>query len=695
MRVFARSMILLILLIAGVKPLRAQSSSGFSGTEFWVTFTENLYRPDTLLLLVAPDTRDTITVFNPQLNISLPPRAVIPGVYNRIGVPASMAYSVLAFGGQGTGIVVRSKRPVQLFAVNPLLETLDLTSVLPVDYLKNSQEYILHGWGGHTGKEAQVAIMAIDTGFTDVRVRLKADLFTGQGAGSTFPFRLRQGQVYLLQALDTQDLSGTIVRVINGCKRLAVFMGTRSSRIRLGGAGCATFDHLYEQAWPSVFLGKRFIVPPVPRNTRFQISVCALFDNTNVDIGGVSRVLNRGEVWKREVSSALPVKVEAGSNVSCVQLLNSQGCNGAIGNDGDPSLLNIAPVDLAMNAKRANYTVYRGSGYNHVLSILVKGPAAPVVRQNGSAITVPGGYVPVNIGGQDYWWGSIPTFPNNTYKLESDSSFIAYLYGIAPNESYATCAAAGLRNRKADFTINPNPVCRLSQSVVFTANGDSLNNPRWLFGDGNGDTGNPATHRYANHGQFTVKLINQSGGTCPTDTVTHTLRVLRGPDPALPRDTQPCRGSVYRIQLPSLPGVKYNWENGSGSVFRTFTEDREAILQTTDTNGCVLRDTISVKFRDCSKNDLRLSNVFTPDGDGKNDEWVIDYEGWEQIDVRIYNRWGELIARYSLPEGEHWNGLVMNKHAALPEGSYFYQLDCYDRETQTRKFVTGSITLIR
>lgn len=680
--------------LLSVFPASAQGTRGFLGREFWVTFTENLYRPDSLILLVAPETRDTVTVFNPQLNISLTPRPVRPGIYNRIAVPASMIYSVLAFGGQGTGVVVKSRREVQLFAVNPLAETADMTAVLPVEYLKNAQEYLVHGWGGHNGKEAQVAVLAIDTGFTDLSLKLTADLFTGQGAGSNFPFRLKQGQVYLFQALDTQDLSGSIVKVLNGCKRIAVFTGSKCSRIR-NTAGCISFDHLYEQVWPSVFLGKTFAVTPVPQNTRYQLSVAALTDNTTVKIQAAVKVLNRGEVWKKEVLSAIPVVVESDKPVSCVQLLNSQGCNGSITAAGDPSLLNIAPLNQVPLTKRAGYLVYRNTGYTHYLSLLVKGPAAPVVRQNGANLIIPGGWVNVNVNGVPYWWGAVPTFQNNTYKLESDSGFVAYLYGLAANESMAACISAGLQNRKSDFTLNPEPVCRLSQLVYFRATGDSLNNVRWQFGDGATGSGNSTSHRYTASGIYTVKMLNTINGTCPIDTVIHTLRVLDGPAPGLPRDTQPCKGTAYRIQLPQLPGVKYKWENGSSSLFQTFVADRLAVLTTTDSNGCLITDTVNVRFRDCSKTDLRLANVFTPDGNGTNDEWVIIYEGWEQIDVRIYNRWGAMVAKYSLPEDEHWNGRVMNKYAEVPEGTYFYSVDCYDQETSTRKFISGSINLIR
>ncbi len=672
-----------------------QSERGLSGTEFWLTCTQNLYRPDSLTLLVAPESTDTITVFNPQMNVSLKPVPVKQGAYNRISVPANMVYSVLAFGGQGTGVVVRSKRNIQLFAYNILPESIDMTAILPVQYLKNGQKYILHGWGGNANREAQAAVLAIDTGNTTVRVNLKADLFTGQGNGSSFVFSLKQGQVFVLQALDSQDLSGTIVSVLTGCKRIAVFYGAKCARVR-NIPGCATYDHIYEQNWPAALMGKEYIVPPVPENSRFQISVAALFDTTVVKIfGSVVNTLNKGETWKIEMNTLSPVVVQSDKPISCVQLLNSSGCNGSVGNKGDAALLNIAVNTPSAYTRKAGYTVYNGPFYNHHVSVIGRGSVAPVLKQNGVAVNIPGGFIPVNIFGSLYWYGTFKSATNNTYELQSDSGFMAYLYGLAPNEAYATCFGVAPVNYNSDFSINPNPICRTEQLITFKASGDSLNNLRWLFGDGNTSSNNPAIYRYNKPGFYQVKLLNETFNRCKTDTVLKLIKVGYGINMNLPRDTQPCRGFNYKVELPSISGITYKWENGSSSPSQSFTSNRKAILVTKDTSGCISTDTIDVRFRECSKLDLRLANVFTPNGDGANDEWVVVYEGWDEITVKIINRWGEDVANYSLPNDAHWNGKVEGKFTTLPTGTYFYYMQCKDNESGSVKKITGSINLIR
>lgn len=679
------------------QPIYSQSSKAFSGREFWITYTQNLYQPNDLLVYVIPETIDTVTVFNPQTNFSIAPVPVKPGIWNPVIIPLNMAYSVLAFGPQGTGVVLKSKRDIQVYAANVLMESREATSVLPVEYLKNAQEYIINMWSGHRDKESQVAIMAIDTGITRVAVTLSADLFTGQGQGSVINVNLQRGQVYLLQALDTQNLSGTLVKVTQGCKRIAVFQGVKSARIGNSG-NCTTFDHLYEQAWPTVFWGKDFIVPPVQQNDRFQVSVVAAEDNTTVKFPFGNVLLNRGQVYRTQFVTNTANWVYADKPISCLQATNASGCNGNNINKGDASILNIAPVDLSCKAKRVSFAMDGDIRYKHFFSIISQGAATGRVTLNKKPIPslAPWSMITMGSGNQYLWsWFEVPAASLNAGVIESDSGIIVYQHSIADFEAFSTCVGASLTNNRGDFSIAPSPLCRANQVAQITASGANTNNLTWLFENGQTATGNPIWKSFGSNGYHKVKMINKTGGVCPSDTVERNILVTGVPEFYLPKDTQPCKGAVYKIQLPVFNGLDYSWENGSGSTLQTIVADRKAILTIRDTQGCVVKDTINVKFKDCGDRDLRLANVFTPDENDKNDVWKVYYTGWDTIDVQIYSRWGVCVAKYGLPSEEHWNGKVMNKGTPLPEGSYFYYLRCYDEETKTEKRVSGSINLIR
>lgn len=675
----------------------AQSYKGFSGREFWFTYTQNLYPPNNLLVYVVPETADTVTVFNPQTNFSIAPVAVKPGIWNPVVIPISMAYSVLAFGPQGTGVVLRSKREVQVFAANILMESREMTSVLPVENLKNAQEYIVNMCSGHRDKESQVAIMAIDSGVTDISVTISADLFTGQGQGSILNLNLQRGQVYLLQALDTQNLSGTIIKVTKGCKRIAVFQGVKSARIGNTGS-CITYDHVYEQAWPTVYWGKEFIVPPVQLNDRFQISVVASEDNTTVKFPTGNVNLNRGQAYRTQQVSGSAVWAYADKPISCLQATNSSGCNGSSLNKGDASILNIAPVDISCKAKKVSFGMDGDVRYRHFISIISEGPATPKIMLNKKPLTMNAPWTLITAGsGKKYVWSwfEVQAATLNSGVLESDSGMVVYQHSLADYEAFSSCLGAALQNVRGDFSITPSPLCRGNQIATIKAVGDSLRNITWLFENGRTASGNPVLHSFGSNGIFSVRMINTTNNVCPVDTVEHSVWVTGVPDFFLPKDTQPCIGGVFRIQLPILSELDYTWENGSKSTLQTIVVNRQAILTTRDTHGCVVKDTITVKFKDCGERDLRLANVFTPDENEKNDSWKIYFKGWDTVEVEIYSRWGVKVASYGLPSEDHWNGKVMNKGVALPEGTYFYHIRCYDKETDTEKRVSGSVNLIR
>lgn len=82
----------------------------------------------------------------------------------------------------------------------------------------------------------------------------------------------------------------------------------------------------------------------------------------------------------------------------------------------------------------------------------------------------------------------------------------------------------------------------------------------------------------------------------------------------------------------------------------------------------------------CVDYEINIPNVFTPNKDGVNDEWFIEYD--ELMELFIYNRWGSLIAKqngYKIS----WNGDDYNS------GVYYYLIKT---ETKTYK---GHIQLIR
>jgi gliding motility-associated-like protein len=89
--------------------------------------------------------------------------------------------------------------------------------------------------------------------------------------------------------------------------------------------------------------------------------------------------------------------------------------------------------------------------------------------------------------------------------------------------------------------------------------------------------------------------------------------------------------------------------------------------------------------------DIFIPNVFTPNGDGINDEWnirtnAIPYQVW------VYDWWGNLV--FEGNASRLWNGRYKNSGSDCPEGTYAYKLTVTfpDGKTFTR---SGTVTLLR
>ena len=66
---------------------------------------------------------------------------------------------------------------------------------------------------------------------------------------------------------------------------------------------------------------------------------------------------------------------------------------------------------------------------------------------------------------------------------------------------------------------------------------------------------------------------------------------------------------------------------------------------------------------------LAVPNVFTPNGDGKNDEFRVAYRSLREFHCWVYNRWGKLVYEWTDP-AKGWDGTINGRPAA--EGAYYY-----------------------
>jgi gliding motility-associated-like protein len=111
------------------------------------------------------------------------------------------------------------------------------------------------------------------------------------------------------------------------------------------------------------------------------------------------------------------------------------------------------------------------------------------------------------------------------------------------------------------------------------------------------------------------------------------------------------------------------------------------VLVVENSNGCV--DTVSTIVVLVRNGDIRMPNVFSPNGDGGNDAFIpLEYTGAPGR-LEIYNRWGQLL-HSTTDLGSGWDGKVNGSEA--PAGTYYYVVEPTSSQGER---TTGHLTLVR
>lgn len=114
----------------------------------------------------------------------------------------------------------------------------------------------------------------------------------------------------------------------------------------------------------------------------------------------------------------------------------------------------------------------------------------------------------------------------------------------------------------------------------------------------------------------------------------------------------------------------------------------------TDEYSCLDTACVEIAVIDpaCDETDIFIPNAFSPNNDSNNDVFRVRGRYLRNVDILIFDRWGELILKESGDEFINWDGTFRGKD--LPPDSYIYKIhvQCEDSDNYTK---TGNINLIK
>jgi gliding motility-associated-like protein len=255
-------------------------------------------------------------------------------------------------------------------------------------------------------------------------------------------------------------------------------------------------------------------------------------------------------------------------------------------------------------------------------------------------------------------------------------------------------------------TVNPTPTANagadqvlpcVPPTVNLNGSGSSAGTYVWTTPDGNIVSG-AATNTVTVDATGTYTLtVTDANGCINSDAATVTATT----PPVASFTANPTTGYfplvVTTVNSSTGNNLSYLWESDNGESFTsnepTFTYTNDSTytltLYVTDINGCI--DSSSVTIVVWEEFEILVPNVFSPTGDGVNDVFEVVVKGVQNIDVQIYNRWGNFIYGYNQLDG-FWDG--KNDGKDCPEGTYFYIITLTKDNGETAGY-QGHVTLVR
>lgn len=207
---------------------------------------------------------------------------------------------------------------------------------------------------------------------------------------------------------------------------------------------------------------------------------------------------------------------------------------------------------------------------------------------------------------------------------------------------------------------------------------------------------------FITHGIFTISHTVTSSHGC-VGAFTKTINVT--PPPKAKFYFYTTLGNTLNAQYffvdSSKNAVSWYWDFGNGSTStqqnpNTFYSQNGTYTVTQiayDQFGCSHTYTLLIRINNIVEELSKfIPNIISPNADGKNDYWRLDFINayYPDAEIEIFNRWGESIFK-SKGYANAWDGTY--RGSPLPVGVYFYTIDLKD--ARFPEVIKGTITLVK
>ena len=527
------------LLSLGVLTTRAQSPTT-QGTEFWASFMRNGYNSsnsyDHFTLIASAKHACTVTVTNPNTGWSdqfqVPNNGVSTCYVNR-----AQGYNDQMGGKAFKGLHITSTDTISLYIANEAENSYDAANVLPASAL--GSEYMLQSYkalgdqSSHYGDSRASFLVLATENNTEVQITPSCQTYDNHNAGRPYTVSLNRGECYhvLNKNAGTTtnvdgDFSGTMV-VSADDKPIAVFNG--NSITSVPGGLSTGYDHIFEQAMPTNYWGKQFVVtstrcPSYMNLSPDQIKVTALFDNTTVMRDGATLfTLNAGESnhFEMNLVNEPCTYLEADNPIAVFLYQHSHGS----GNPayGDPSMVWISPVEQTVY--EVTFSTFEVQEVEvHFVNVVCYTENVSGMTLDGSNIS--SSFAPVP-GSPDYSYARLQ-LNHAAHTLRCPRGFVAHVYGIGQAEGYAYSVGSSAKTLTNQLFVNNELVLddySTCQSEVLQFRLETNYEPdlvKWSFGDGSPIVQGPSvshTYQVVDDYQVEVMVDHVVNGEPQTDTL--------------------------------------------------------------------------------------------------------------------------------------------------------------------------------